>query len=372
MFSTSFNRTFSILMEDKYMFCNQLVTNHANYQRANPIYQAGTAQFVMLASDHPKYNLPTSIFNMQVDWADWVESVMVIGNANLQLLGDPLTISNKAKEIYGKLNDVSLQVFIELNIYNTKVVAKRVFIPYEKEKLDVLITINDLYKNDVMDFDELFNPKKSGFETDSRWQARRISLLNWYNKAVIQQDSRYKSTIASIEKDYYQHQSEILPISLTWPDWAISHFSLSSQDLNISIPLNDAVKMAKDSRDKPIFINISIEDQKLTAAPILIWNNKQYSVNYNTVSNLRSDCNERCISLASEYNIRREVQRAIDIASSRCVTYSSKPTEECHECALYCAGVRIGLGSGCRPCVKKYLEKKIITCFDSCDDQSYQ
>ncbi|MDY6991425.1 MAG: WD40 repeat domain-containing protein [Pseudomonadota bacterium] len=130
----------------------------------------------------------------------------------------------------------------------------------------------------AVDVYPLLHPKRDSFETWQEFQQRRKQLLTQFNQAAQKQDPHYQAGTAYLDKDSYDIDSGTFPIKIEWQPWT-QEFCLPNQG-SITAIRDDARAMWEESQQKPLYIQIKMNQDQLKASQLtLVGLKKNWMVN---------------------------------------------------------------------------------------------
>jgi len=168
----------------------------------------------------------------------------------------PLPIGNHRIEVIKDEQRVTLNVLIT----DGAVVSKKIVLLDSSPSL--------LFKGKEVSISEILNPKPDSFETEQEFEQRRQqilenrqTLLEVFNQAVQQHEPAYQAGVAYLDKEAYEIESEIFPVRIEWKDWA-NPLDLPEKSY-IFAPREDAKRLWQFGQQKPVFIYLEVEDDRI-------------------------------------------------------------------------------------------------------------
>lgn len=218
-------------------------------EERQPEYVAGHVTL-----DAQQYDINTSAFLLKIQWTDWALPIAVLEDGMIKLQRD------KAKTLFESSTKQALPVFISLAIRKSEIVLEKVILFGNGESREILIG------GGMGAPEDLLNPKKDVFETESQFQARRERLLAYYNTAVQQRNPEFQAGIGILHKQGYDGKE--LYFQVSWREWVNQQFNPSGTYF-MSILGHNAIKLLRNKQDKAIFISLELKDNKLLQKPFL-------------------------------------------------------------------------------------------------------
>jgi len=128
---------------------------------------------------------------------------------------------------------------------------------------------------------DMLHPMRDVFETTTEFNERRQQLLDTFNQAVQQQDSRYQAGVAYLNKNGYEIENAIFPIRLEWQASWLKEFKLPEKGHIIAVR-DDAKQLWVAGEQKPLYVYVEFKGNQLRVSqPILVGLEKEWSVNIN-------------------------------------------------------------------------------------------
>ena len=108
-----------------------------------------------------------------------------------------------------------------------------------------------LTRNGEVNFEKVFRPVRDEFEKKEEFTARRQTLLQLFNQAVIQHDSRVQAGVVHLEKQNYDVDKGIFKVRIELSNWAKTMIAPSGM---ITVKRDEAKALYERGQTKPLFI----------------------------------------------------------------------------------------------------------------------
>ncbi len=135
-----------------------------------------------------------------------------------------------------------------------------------------------LIQNGNINFTAFLNPAQDMFETIPQFQARRHSLLQQFNQAAQQRDLRFKAGVAILKQ--YDADNQMFSVRLKWQaKWVRRFLGVLPKFAEVKIPTNYAQALYKAGTQKPLFVTVQRDENRLKSQGVLVEYGKAWTFN---------------------------------------------------------------------------------------------